>query len=518
MSNAITSSYDVVIVGSGPAGLACLSEVSTRLPGARILLAEGGRDIVSRPCPVDTGYQCAGCAGICNVISGFGGCIHRGDGVKFSRLPSGKRLLDRFGSKANSAMDSVVEFFDAHLGDAAHFDVACSRADIGSRPELENTRLSDYPISVLSEGQVAVMLQSLRMWAGQCAEVATHMRLVAAEKGSDGMYLEFLRKGLRERVWARSLVLATGRAGWKSTERLLSSLGVGFSEAQPSVGIRLELSESRFLHLGTVHPDLKLSTVEENGLKTKTFCFSGGENGGRIKFTHHQDNFARPIISLDGHTTSSRTAKKGLNLAANIGILVQCDQDRLNSMIEAYWANLGGRPAYMSLTDFLDDDLSLAAGDWTVRPHPELEFSPSVTNMQLGDLATLFLPDQLMALRSATRRLLAILDDSKEEGVVVGPEIEFYWNEPQLAGHTKVPDLPVWVAGDALGIAQGILQSGVSGVICGRDLAHRLDADYRVPSHQPIRQPAGHARVTSHIPLVGEGSCAASTSVVRPRR
>lgn len=89
---------NVVIAGAGPAGLACARAIVSERPDLDVLLLEAGRPYQRRPRPVDRGFKCTGCGGVCNVISGFGGSMHYGDGAKLSQPPSGRRLVDHFGT------------------------------------------------------------------------------------------------------------------------------------------------------------------------------------------------------------------------------------------------------------------------------------------------------------------------------------------------------------------------------------------------------------------------------------
>src|ERR1051326_4015499 len=91
----MTTDVDVLVIGAGPGGIAAADLLSGS--GARVLLVDAGRPYQRRACPVDMGRSCHGCRNVCNVISGFGGSIHFGDGVKLSRFPSGRRLAELLG-------------------------------------------------------------------------------------------------------------------------------------------------------------------------------------------------------------------------------------------------------------------------------------------------------------------------------------------------------------------------------------------------------------------------------------
>ena len=82
--------YDVIIVGSGPAGYFCAYELLIKNPNSKVLVIEKGVDIYSRKCPimmgkidkcpVDTKRKRIGCYPACCITSGFGGAGAFSDG------------------------------------------------------------------------------------------------------------------------------------------------------------------------------------------------------------------------------------------------------------------------------------------------------------------------------------------------------------------------------------------------------------------------------------------------------
>ena len=66
------SSYDVIIIGSGPAGIFAALEL-VKKSGLKILMIEKGSDIDQRGCPmIESQVPCVQC-GLCSILCGWGG-------------------------------------------------------------------------------------------------------------------------------------------------------------------------------------------------------------------------------------------------------------------------------------------------------------------------------------------------------------------------------------------------------------------------------------------------------------
>lgn len=85
------NTYDVIVVGAGPAGIFTCYELSLKMPHATILLVDKGHDIYRRNCPIlekkiekcppaTTRKDFAGCLPACSITNGFGGTGAYSDG------------------------------------------------------------------------------------------------------------------------------------------------------------------------------------------------------------------------------------------------------------------------------------------------------------------------------------------------------------------------------------------------------------------------------------------------------
>ena len=496
--------FDVVIVGAGPGGLACSHELLDRDPDARIAVVEAGRRHVRRICPVDRGRPCVACGGVCNVVSGFGGCMHYGDGVKLSLMPSGRRLIDLFGDAAFDLSADAFELFSRYAGtrpELVGHNVAQEVLDVLDAQQLE---LRQYPVAVLGESQLSRVIEGLWERLAPRVDMRLKTQVSAVRPNGGGYDVEIRHRHGTDTLSAPNVVIATGRRGLVSSQRLLREVGVPMRPPDFSLGVRLEMRADYLRATGLSHPDMKVTQRERHADKIKTFCFCGGTNGGRIKFTHYQDAFAGEIITLDGHETLDRVAG-GRPLAGNFGLLCQAtaldadvdeSEDVERVLLAPYRAMNGGRPVVQTLADFRAR--RAPATDW-----PELSaslpFEPSVQNLACAPVHALFSDRQHASLVSAFDNLMTPMlvlggydiapMDLADEILVVGLEIEFLWSRVVVSEDCETPQPGLFVVGDAAGVAQGVVQAAMMGMRVGRAVART-----RAPAGAAASAPAGRAR------------------------
>ena len=110
-----TATYDVIIVGGGPAGIFAALEFA-RDAKLRVLLLEKGADISERRCPARTTGSCAHCSP-CDITTGWGGAGAFSDG-KLTLTSEVGGWLSEYVSVANMStliadVDTVYRVFGA---------------------------------------------------------------------------------------------------------------------------------------------------------------------------------------------------------------------------------------------------------------------------------------------------------------------------------------------------------------------------------------------------------------------
>ncbi len=77
----MNTNYDVMILGTGEAGIYAAYELALACPSARVLVVDQGADIYRRQCPIVAGKarSCVQCR-VCSTMCGFGGAGAFSDG------------------------------------------------------------------------------------------------------------------------------------------------------------------------------------------------------------------------------------------------------------------------------------------------------------------------------------------------------------------------------------------------------------------------------------------------------
>lgn len=470
----------VVIAGAGPAGLAAAHTIVSRRPDFEVLLLEAGRPYRRRPCPVDKGFACTGCGGVCNVISGFGGSMHYGDGAKLSKLPSGRRLIDHIGGdRAEDLCTTAFDWLTAPLDTPPPLLGRDLSLQARSAFAAHDLSIREYPVAVLGESDLGKIIEGLHDQLAPRLDLWHSSELVGAQYLGTALRLTVRAHHTVQHIDADHLVLATGRRGVTAAPALLRDLGIESRQPDISIGVRLEMPVHLLTAIGNEHPDLKITQLD-HAEKIKTFCFCGGVNGGRIKFTHYHHAFGanEPIITLDGHETTERPSGDR-PLASNFGLLCQPSGrggavEARDSFLTAYRNLSGGRPFAQPLRDFL---ARTDTPDTWASLQARLPFQPSIQDLTCGRVDQLFTNAEHASLTAGFRRLMESIlrhgeattgtDGILDDVLVVGPELEFLWELPPVDEDFRVPGLPVHVIGDAAGIAQGIVQAAMTGIAAG---------------------------------------------------
>lgn len=437
--------YDIVIVGAGPCGIACALSAADK--DKHVALIEGGSNHTDRFCAVDAGEKCRNCKP-CNVISGFGGCVHYGDSAKLSYFPSGKELKKKLGEDYDRIRDRACDFWNVD-----------SQKDFASNAIIAKDRsftVKEYPVCVLGSNAIK---QKINDWWQEIQKKQIDYindEMIDFENKED-VFIVTLRDN--KKLLCKKLVLAMGRQGAKWLRDNIVNMGIKFNDPISSMGLRFEMPKEYLLKLGKEHPDFK-ARVDRNKVKYKTFCFCAGTHGGRLKFTNYGD-----YTLLDGHVLTDCDVESDY---ANFALLRQIVQQEnvnanyhcfVNEILKNYHVICGGRPIFQSFIDFkkmLSGNSVFPISTPCVKEGPVYELIGETLNEYCDVAQEIF--DYIAERNSIT------IEELVSRVNVVGLELEGLWDHIITDEKFMTNIEGLYFGGDCSGEAQGILQATMMGI------------------------------------------------------
>jgi len=108
--------YDVIIVGTGPAGIFTALELKKNAPNKKILMLEKGNRIEDRNCPKRQTFVCRECPQ-CSITTGFAGAGAYSDGKLILSQEIGGNLSEYLGEELNGLIQYVDDIYLSYGAD-----------------------------------------------------------------------------------------------------------------------------------------------------------------------------------------------------------------------------------------------------------------------------------------------------------------------------------------------------------------------------------------------------------------
>jgi len=415
--------YDVIIVGTGPAGLGAAYELIEARPGLKILMVDRGR--------------------ICS-----GGLLN--DCKQNYTLPIGFAEQYWRQSEAEELLPLVEKHLRPKILPSSHLETYRQRAArlgveiVAVRQAHVGTDRSKKLIQRLLAGleKLGVVIR-LETEVSDIGEAARGAAIIAAGREIRGA----------------KVIVAPGRKGFSFLQGIMEKLGIAYVDNIVDVGIRLETRQERYPIVADYY-DPKIYFPDN----VRTFCTNSGH--ARVIREKYQDFFL-----INGHALSSgRTGNDLVNFALLKTIRLQ-DPIRSGQQMAVYLGRLaneigGGRPLMQRIGDFR---MGKRSKEETF--NRDLYDFPPTCRVTAGDLG-LAVPARIMRhLWGAMKKLDTIVPGLLHPSTIMYyPEIKMYANKPEFRDDFFRVSRHLYMIGDGAGTSRGITGAWASGIRAARGI------------------------------------------------
>ena len=414
--------YDVIIVGTGPAGMGAAFSLIEKKKGAKILMLDKK--------PFSTGGM-------------------RNDCKMNFTFPIGFPLEYWEENIANKYLDEVTRFLKPVFLPKKNIDMYKNRATrLGcSLLDIKQTHLgTDGGLELIKKLQKELDEKGVTLSLGEeMLEIDNRKKVIKTD---------------RREIGYKTILIAPGRQGFHFLQNVMRMLGISYIDNIVDIGIRVE---TRLEHYPIVkdYYDPKFYFKE----KVRTFC----TNSGNAHVVKEKYATARGDIwySVNGHAFKQDESRN--NGLVNFAILktVRFTEPLASGQEFAEHLGLlatlmgGGKPLMQRVGDF-----RLGSRSKTSTFNNDLyDFKPSLADCCPSDIS-LAMPSKILRyIWSAMKNLDTIVPGILHPSTIMYyPEIKLYANKPDYKDKNFQVAEGVFFAGDGAGTSRGITGAWASGI------------------------------------------------------
>lgn len=410
--------FDVIIIGTGPAGLGAAFHLSEHSPDLSILM-------------IDREQVCSG--GLLN------------DCKQNYTYPIGFAAENWTQEEAERLLPLVEKCLQPAIKEKQNLEIYRRRAE-----RLGVSLIDIRQAHVGTDRSHALIRRLLDELTGRGVQFMLQKEVT--DVCDDPAGLTVVTVGT-ETVRGRKVIVAPGRKGFSFLQQLMERMGIAYIDNVVDVGIRIETTLDNYPIVNDYY-DPKF--IFPDGVRT--FCTNSGH--ARVVLERYQG-----FSLVNGHALSEEKAGNRLVNFALLKTIGLKDPVRSGQQMAIFLATLaneigGGRPLMQRVGDFRLGKRSTAETF-----NDDLYNFPPSCPVTAGDLG-LAVPAKIMRhIWTALKKLDTIVPGILHPSTIMYyPEIKMYANKPVfLDGHFRVSK-SVYMVGDGAGTSRGITGAWASGI------------------------------------------------------
>lgn len=466
----LPTTCDILIVGSGAAGLLAAYEALRIRPGTRVVIVDAGLSLKERPEATQSQMVGFGGAGLY-----LGGRLYLGPATipvtQSVSAPPGQRPI--LGGAAYLEHARAVDDLFAELGATATIRPAPEGAladAVSAARDAGLEYVTSYPARIIERTERLEVMRRLRERLEVAGAVFAFGLRVESVERADGGFRATLRPPLQHEsppchVLAACVILAPGRYGAEWLVETARGLGASVEPLPTAFGVRLEFAADAYAPLTTVNPDprLQLALPDEDAvIKTYATC-----PGGVVTPVCRYGALVASGVPLPPDRRRRTTTFAALLQPGYEGALgVWRGTDEITRAVNE-------RSPRALIVQRLGDAFEGRATDAsTLRRDSPIQ--PTCLDASPGALHDLYPPAYWSALEDLLTKIARLAPAlSWGDALAYGPAEERFWRFP-TDDHLQTSAPGLFVSGDGPGQSQGVIQAGVAGLLAGRGAAELL--------------------------------------------
>lgn len=454
--------YDVIIIGSGPAGIFAALELAPN--GYKVLILEKGRDLEQRKCPaLERQIPCVRCKE-CSITSGFGGAGAFSDGKVTLSPEVGGNLKDFLNEGELYGLFNHVEKVLKDFG-------APNRV-YGNDVE----KIDKLVYEAQKYGLQVIRSRVLHMGTDKGYQVLKNLRDALRERGveikngepvNDLIIENGVIKGVKtekDTYNSRFVIMAPGRSGAEWAFRMCNKYGMVTETNPVDIGVRLEVPAEILKDLTDILYEPKIVYYSKNfDDKVRTFCVN--------PYGVVVPEMTEEVVTVNGHSFTYSASDN-----TNLAILVSTKFTEPFKDPVSYGKSIARLANLLTGSVIIQRyrDLKLGRRSTEERIKRSL-VKPTYGGAVPGDLSFALPYRYLSSIVEMLNQLDKLAPGIADDGnLIYGVEVKFYSSKIRVTGEFEVETIHnLFAIGDGAGITRGLSQAIISGILAARAIIKR---------------------------------------------